>query len=98
MGQSTADAFATFLQRRGKGKSKSKGKKGRGKGKSPPSSSYPDLVSAQRLPFSASGEITLEQKKERAARIKALRVRIQCSDCGQFGHWRGDPECPDAVC
>ena len=63
MDQCTADAYAVFFQRRGNGKGKAKGKKGRGKGRSAPSSPASDIVSAQRLPFSASGEITIDQKK-----------------------------------
>ena len=31
---------------------------------------------------------------ERKARITEMKKKSTCIDCGQTGHWRGDPECP----
>ena len=29
--------------------------------------------------------------------LRAVRVPSRCTDCGRFGHLRGDPECPGVI-
>ena len=72
-----ADAFATILDRRKKNQ-KASGQGGKGSAQSPG------------IPFSAKGEMTLDQ---RARAVKFLKSVTPCTACGQRGHWSGDPEC-----
>ena len=46
------------------------------------------------LPFTAAGATTFveKQQEERHVRAASVTVRMQCSDCGFLGHWRGDPD------
>eukprot|EP00439_Symbiodinium_sp_Y106_P072384 s1237_g13.t1 len=42
-------------------------------------------------PFEISGQISLDDKRER---LRALKARTTCKKCGAVGHWSGDFECP----
>ena len=33
-------------------------------------------------------------RSERKKRIEESKKRTRCRDCGQLGHWSGDPDCP----
>ena len=35
-------------------------------------------------------KLTLDQRKEA---LKKLKLRTRCNQCGEVGHWGGDPEC-----
>ncbi len=34
--------------------------------------------------------------EERRSRLKELKSKTECLDCGQVGHWAGDAECPSS--
>ena len=34
---------------------------------------------------------------DRKAKLKQIKARTRCRDCGRKGHWTGDPECPKTV-
>jgi hypothetical protein len=54
--------------------------KGKKKGSSKGRKGYPVRAST----------LTIEDRK---SKLKALKARTNCKDCGRRGHWRGDPGC-----
>ena len=54
--------------------------KGKRKGSSKGRKGYPVRAST----------LTIEDRK---AKLKVLKSRTNCKDCGRRGHWRGDPDC-----
>ena len=90
-----ACALITVAQAKAKSKGKGKGNKGKRGGKATAASSKASDGQPTTQNFKASGTITLEQRKikERQARIKVLKEKSKCNDCGEFGHWSGDAVC-----
>ena len=44
--------------------------------------------------FKATGTLTFEERKAEIKKEKQQHTKLSCGDCGQRGHWAGDPECP----
>ena len=102
--QEEMECFAAILQnrkklgrRKGKGKGRGRGR-GRGKPSSPSASSSASRSNAggPAMPFKAQGLLAFTSKDREARRtqIAGIKAKTQCSECGQFGHWHGDPACP----
>ena len=69
-------AWGKFGKGKGKSKGKSKGK-GKGKGKRPKYSQ------------GMRPNLSLDERKEA---LKKLKLETKCMQCGEKGHWAGDPE------
>ena len=81
----------TDFSRRHKGKSKGRSK-GNGFGKShAPKGNSKGKFGIRKGNSKGSAKLSLEDRK---ARLKKLKRDTRCHDCGQSGHWSGDPECP----
>ena len=80
------EVFATMAQAR-HGRSAKGGGHGRGRGRSASS-----VGTTSMLPPSA-GSGSARTDDDRTRKLKQLKQKTQCLDCGRFGHWRDDPEC-----
>ena len=80
------EVYAMMAQAR-HGRGRSNRPKGGGRGFC---SSYGNAPPSSNMLPPAAGNQTEE---DRSSKLRELKKKTQCLDCGRYGHWRGDAEC-----